>query len=115
RKLVSMNEEVIGSSEFELQFFLVKDKAVNAFATPGGYIYVTQGLMDVMAYDQNMVAAVMAHEIGHVLERHVADGYEKAMQGAAGLTVLGVLLGKKNRDALSLLESAGGIIYLKFN
>ncbi len=114
-KLVSMNQTGMADAEFEFQFFLIKDKTVNAFATPGGYIYVTQGLMDVMAYDQSMVAAVMAHEIGHVLERHVAEGYEKAMQGAAGLTVLGVLFGKKNRDALNLLESVGGVVYLKFN
>ena len=114
-KLVEMNSEAVAGSEFEFQFFLSKDKTVNAYATPGGYIYVTEGLMDVMAYDQSMVAAVMAHEMGHVLERHVKDGYEKGMQGAAGLTVLGVLLGKKNRDALNLLESVGGIVYLKFN
>ena len=98
----SLYSEAVAGSEFEFQFFLSKDKTVNAYATPGGYIYVTEGLMDVMAYDQSMVAAVMAHEMGHVLERHVKDGYEKGMQGAAGLTVLGVLLGKKNRDALNL-------------
>lgn len=114
-KLVSMNEDALAGNEFGFRFFLVKQEEVNAFATPGGYIYVTEGLMDVMAYDQSMVAAVMAHEMGHVMERHVKSGYEKAMQGAAGLTVLGVLLGKKNRDALNILESVGGIVYLKFN
>ncbi|MCB1217270.1 M48 family metalloprotease [bacterium] len=115
RKLLEMNKDALNGSEFEYQFFLIKDESVNAFASPGGYIYVTEGLMDVMGYDQSMVAAVMAHEMGHVMERHVAQGYEKAMQGAAGLSVLGVLLGKKNRDALTLLESVGGIVYLKFN
>jgi predicted Zn-dependent protease len=114
-KLVKMNEAALAKTGFEYKFFLMKDEQVNAFATPGGYIYMTEGLMKVMAYDQSMVAAVMAHEMGHVLEHHVADGYEKAMQGSAGLTLLGVLLGKKNRDALKLLESVGGIVYLKFN
>lgn len=114
-KLVKMNEAELTDTGFDYKFFLIKDEKVNAFATPGGYIYITEGLMKVMSYDQSMVAAVMAHEMGHVLEHHVADGYEKAMQGSAGLTLLGVLLGKKNRDALKLLESVGGIVYLKFN
>ena len=115
RKLVSMNKDQLADEDFEYQFFVIKDEKVNAFATPGGYIYVTEGLLDVMAYDRSMVAGVVAHEMGHVLKHHVADGYEKAMQGSAGLTLLGVLLGNKNRDALSLLESVGGVVYLKFN
>ena len=56
--------------QYDYKFFLTKDDAVNAFATPGGYIYVTQGLLKYMAYDKAQVAGVMAHEISHVTARH---------------------------------------------
>jgi predicted Zn-dependent protease len=102
-------------TQYEYKFFVTKDEEVNAFATPGGYIYVTTGLLDVMGYDDAMVAGVMAHELGHAKDRHVAKGYEKAMQGSAGLTVLGMLLGKGSEDVVNIVGSLGGVVYLKYN
>jgi predicted Zn-dependent protease len=101
--------------QYEYKFFVSKDEEVNAFATPGGYVYVTTGLLDVMGYDDAMVAGVMAHELGHAKDRHVAKGYEKAMQGSAGLTALGALLGKGSEDLVNAVGSLGGVVYLKYN
>jgi len=101
--------------EYEYKFFLVKDEEVNAFATPAGYIYVTEGLLDYMAYDESMLAGVMAHELGHAKDRHVAKGYEKAMTGVLGLTVLDIALGKKNEDITNAVAVGGQVIYLKYN
>ncbi len=111
KKLVAEN----GLDEYEYKFFVTKDEEVNAFATPGGYIYVTTGLLDIMGYDESMVAGVMAHELGHAKDRHVAKGYEKAMQGSAGLTVLGLVLGQGSEDVVNILGNLGGVVYLKFN
>ena len=111
KQLVEKNQ----LDEYDYKFFVTKDEEVNAFATPAGYIYVTTGLLDVMGYDDAMVAGVMAHELGHAKDRHVAKGYEKAMQGAAGLTILGAILGNSSDDVVDILGTLGGVVYLKYN
>lgn len=111
KKLVSANK----LTEYEYKFFLTKDDEVNAFATPGGYIYITEGLMKYMAYDESMLAGVMAHELGHAKDRHVAKGFEKMLQGALGLGILGIALGKQNQDITEALGTAGGVVMLKYN
>jgi predicted Zn-dependent protease len=102
-------------NQYDYKFFLTKDKEVNAFATPGGYIYVTQGLLKYMAYDKAQMAGVIAHELGHAKDRHVAKGYEKILQGAVGLGVVGIALGKQNLDVTKALGQAGGVVLLKYN
>lgn len=114
RRLVERNS----LKEYEYKFFLVKDDSVNAFATPGGYLYVHKGLMDLMAYDESMLASVIAHEIGHARDRHVAKGYEKAATGGTAIGILGAVLGQKSDNAkliTNLLASAGSLMYLKYN
>ena len=56
---------------FTFEFFLVKDAQLNAFALPGGMIGVHTGLM-VAAQSESELASVLAHEIGHVTQRHIA-------------------------------------------
>ncbi|MBF0217514.1 MAG: M48 family metalloprotease [Candidatus Omnitrophica bacterium] len=62
-------------------FGVVKDKNMNAFTFPGGYVYATSGLMDRVKSDDEL-AAVLAHEIGHTEARHAV----KQMEGAIGYT-----------------------------
>ena len=104
-----------GLDEYDYQFFVVKQDEVNAFAAPAGYIYVTKGLLDYMAYDKSMLAGVMAHELGHSKDRHVAKGFEKMIQGTLGLGILGLILGDENSDITDALGAAGGVVYLKYN
>ena len=111
KRLVEKN----GLDEYDYQFFLIDQDEVNAFATPAGYIYVSVALMDVMAYDEAMLSGVMAHELGHAKDRHVAKGYEKMMQGALGFTVLDILLGKDYKLATDILFAGGQLVYLKYN
>jgi len=61
------------------QFGVVNSKAFNAFACGGGYIYVTKGLLKEVGNDEEMLAAVLSHEIGHTAARHVAKKIEKNM------------------------------------
>ena len=62
---------------FDYRFSIVKSSAVNAFATPGGYVYVNRGLI-ALAETEGELAAVLAHEIAHVNARHIADMVSKA-------------------------------------
>jgi predicted Zn-dependent protease len=75
--------------------FTVLDSAdVNAFALPGGYVYVTRGILAYMDSEADL-AGVMGHEIGHVTARHGAQRATKEQRAGAGVmaaTVLGVLL-----------------------
>lgn len=58
-------------AQFEYKFKLVESKDINAFSLPGGYIYVFEGLVDFVQSDDEL-AGVLAHEITHASERHVA-------------------------------------------
>jgi len=75
--------------------FTVLDSAdVNAFALPGGYVYVTRGILAYLDSEADL-AGVVGHEIGHVTARHGAQRATKAQRAGAGVmaaTVLGVLL-----------------------
>lgn len=80
--------------EIPYTFQIVEDDAVNAFATMGGYVYVTTGLM-AAADNEAELAGVIGHEIGHIAGRHAVQQMRKAAitQGITG--ALGV-----NRDRL---------------
>lgn len=80
-------------------FFVVQDKAVNAFATMGGYVYVTTGLLRT-ADNEAQVASVIGHEMGHIERKHLLQQIRQSMlaQGLAS-----ALLGQGR----SQLASAG--------
>lgn len=67
----------VGPTTFEFKFYLIKASEPNAFAIPGGYIFVTTGLV-VLAENEHEVAGVLGHEIAHVMERHVAQMFERS-------------------------------------
>ena len=71
-------------------FTVLNDDKINAFALPGGFVHVTRGLI-ALADDEAELAGVLAHEIGHVVARHTAQRYSRAVATNLGLTVLGVL------------------------
>jgi predicted Zn-dependent protease len=63
----------VANGEFNFNFFVVRDDRINAFAMPGGYIGVNSGL--ILASDsESELAGVLAHEISHVTQRHIARG-----------------------------------------
>ncbi len=67
----------MGAREFELSFQVVADPRINAFAVPGGYIFVTSQTI-LACRDESELAGVIAHEIGHVEGRHLAHRVEKS-------------------------------------
>jgi beta-barrel assembly-enhancing protease len=62
---------------FVFHFSIIKDSAINAFATPGGYIYINKGLINAVENEAEL-AGVIAHEIAHANARHVASIIEKS-------------------------------------
>jgi len=76
---------------FHVKSAVIANSALNAFATPGGFIYVFTGLIQAVE-SESQLAGVIAHELGHVSQRHMASRIEK--QGKVGmLTIAGVLAG----------------------
>ena len=96
---------------FAWNLFLVQDRSVNAFALPGGHVGVHLGLISVTA-TRDELAAVLAHELSHVSQRHIARGMGSASrQGALGVAamLLGVLIAARssNPDAAQAAIAGG--------
>src|SRR5712671_1732802 len=94
--------------------FTVADvPAVNAFALPGGYIYITRGILPFLD-DESQLAGVLGHEIGHVTARHAAQQYSRATGAQLGL-ILGSILLPQTRPLAQLGESGLGLLFLKYS
>lgn len=77
-------------SPYDFFFFPIRDKTLNAFALPGGFIAVHTGLL-VAAQTESELAGVMSHEIGHVTQRHIARMIENS-KGSLAMTIGSILL-----------------------
>lgn len=66
---------------YDISVFGMRDRSINAFALPGGYIGINTGLM-VAAQSESELASVIAHEIAHVAQRHVARGMTQSAQSS---------------------------------
>jgi beta-barrel assembly-enhancing protease len=78
----------------QYHFYVVNSDGVNAFALPGGHVYLNRGLIE-RADNLSEFAGVLAHEIAHVAQRHSVDQMQRAQNANLGLQVLyGVLLGR---------------------
>lgn len=90
-------------------FFIIEDTAINAFAIPGGYIGVNQGLINAMDYEEQL-AGVLAHEIAHVTQRHhartFATGKSRSLSAAATI-LAAILIGQASPEAGQAALAAG--------
>jgi beta-barrel assembly-enhancing protease len=84
-------------------FYVVNSDQINAFAVPGGFIYVNRGVIE-RAGNESELAGVLAHEIGHVVERHSIEQLQRA-QGAN--TLMTILYGAVLRRNPGTVERAG--------
>lgn len=85
----------------EVEMFGVRDPEINAFAMPGGFIGVNTGLI-VASASESELAAVLAHEIGHVVQRHIARGMTQQNQNSM------VMLASLAGALLAALAGGGG-------
>lgn len=79
-------------SPFEFRFFVVEDPQLNAFAVPGGAIYVNTGLI-LDADDVSQLIGVIAHEMGHVTARHVAENYNRSRATGVVAQIVSLAIG----------------------
>jgi len=95
----------VGSTPFEFRFYVVNSQEPNAFAIPGGYIFVTTGLL-VIADNEQEIAGVLSHEIAHVTMRHIShliDRSKRINLASMVAMIAGMLLagGGKGGDAIA--------------
>jgi predicted Zn-dependent protease len=97
------------------RFRVIDRREVNAFALPGGYVYVTSGLMRA-ARNEDEIAGTLAHEITHVTLRHGTNQASKAMLARMPLQMLGGLAGRGAGGALAQLGLGFGLnsLFLKY-
>lgn len=89
------------------RFTVLDSREVNAFALPGGYIYITRGLL-VYLNSEAELAAVLGHEIGHVTARHSVRQHSAAQMATIGATLGSILLpGMQTQAASSLVNTLG--------
>ena len=93
-------------------FRVVDDPTVNAFALPGGFIYVTRGLMTHLNSEAELVS-VLGHEIGHVTARHSAAMISKQQFAMLGLGV-GMIVRPELQQFGDLAQAGVGLMFLKF-
>jgi len=97
--------------DLDYTFTILDTPVVNAFALPGGYIYITRGLLT-LAENEAEVAGVLGHEIGHVTARHTAERYGQTVAANVAGVGLGVLLGGEAAQAGSAL---GGLLLRSYS
>ncbi len=105
--------------KFRYQFKVVNASDLNAFALPGGYIYLNRGIIE-SARNEGEVAGVLAHEIAHAALRHGTHNASKAYLTQAGIGILGGILGGKvGAGAGQIINAVGGFglnaVFLKYS
>jgi hypothetical protein len=93
-------------AKFPYAFKAVNDKAINAFALPGGPIYIHRGVIEA-ADNEAQLAGVMAHEASHVALRHGTNQASKASAAQMPLAILGGMLGNNSTGAILTQLGAG--------
>jgi beta-barrel assembly-enhancing protease len=94
--------------DLEYHFFVVNTREVNAFALPGGYIYVNRGLMEATTTDSEL-AGVIGHEIAHVVGRHSMNQMSKQLLFFGIIAGAGAVVGTKSERWAEIATALGGI------
>ncbi|PZQ43462.1 MAG: peptidase M48 family protein [Micavibrio aeruginosavorus] len=96
-------------TDVQYKFYVIDSPIVNAFAVPGGYIYISRGLM-ALANDEAELAGVIAHEIGHITARHAATRMSQGVLVGLGAAILSAATGS---DAVGQVANVGSDLYIK--
>ena len=99
-----------GSFDFHL---LADPETINAFALPGGQIFITKGLLDKLKTEDE-VAGVLGHEVGHVIHRHAAEQIAKGQLGAALSQAVGVAASDGGQRAAMIAAMVNQVVQLRY-
>ena len=94
-------------------FTVLDDPVVNAFAMPGGYVYITRGILAHLNSEAQL-AGVLGHEIGHVTARHSAQQITRSQIAGVGLLAGAVFVGAL-RPYTGLAQEGLGLLFLKYS
>jgi predicted Zn-dependent protease len=109
----------VGSTPFEFKFYVINGLDPNAFAVPGGYIFVTTGLI-VLAENEQEVAGVLSHEIAHITQRHIAKMIERSKRlniATLAAMIAGIIAGRGgagSQAAVAMATATSGALTLKY-
>lgn len=99
----------LGTTTYQFQFFIVNQPVPNAFAIPGGYIFVYRGLMEMMT-SEGELASILAHELSHINARHIYRQMDNqkilSVASLAGI-LAGIFMGGAGAGALAMGSAAG--------
>jgi len=104
-------------AELPFQFKILDSAVVNAFAVPGGYVYLTRGILASLNSEAEL-AGVLGHEIGHITARHSAQQYSRAQVAQVGLgigSVVGSVFPVVGGLATGLAQAGVGMLFLSFS
>jgi predicted Zn-dependent protease len=96
----------------DFHFRLLDDSIVNAFALPGGYVYITRGILAYLN-DEAGLAGVMGHEIGHVTARHSVQQYTQQTLFGTGM-LLGAILSPELAEYMQIAGAGAQMLLLKY-
>jgi len=85
----------VGITTYQFQFFVIDQSIPNAFAIPGGYIFIYRGLIELMSTEDEL-ASILSHELAHIQARHIQRSIDEAKINSAGMiagVIAGILLG----------------------
>ncbi|MBI4752854.1 M48 family metalloprotease [Candidatus Desantisbacteria bacterium] len=94
--------------QLNYEFNVVNTSVINAYALPGGKISITRGLLNLME-NEDQLAGVLSHEVGHVAARHVASGYTRSVLTGFGLSLLDTVMAIKDVKNREYYNTAAGL------
>jgi len=102
-------------ADLDWHFYVVNIKQVNAFALPGGFVYVNRGLIE-SATQLDELTGTLGHEIGHVVERHSVKQMEKAQKANVGVAVVCTLTNVCNSGlGQAAVQVGGSAIFARYS
>jgi beta-barrel assembly-enhancing protease len=102
-------------ADLDWHFYVVNSEEVNAFALPGGFIYVNRGLIE-SADKLDELTGTLGHEIGHVIERHSVKEMQNEQKANAGLTVVCTLTNIcQNGLARAAVQVGGSAFFARYS
>jgi predicted Zn-dependent protease len=108
QRIDAIGQKLAARSErknLKYSFTVIDDELVNAFAAPGGYIYITTGILKKLK-NEHEIAGVLGHEIGHVVHKHSVKALQRQMLAQFGLSVMGAMLGDGGISGTLLVKAS---------
>lgn len=113
-----LGDSIAGLSDdrnLDWNFFIVDAPEVNAFAVPGGFIYINRGLIE-RTTNMAQLAGVLGHEIAHVTQRHSIDQMQQAQRADIGVTLACILTNIcQSEAARAAIQIGGSAVFARFS